>query len=124
MPAARSACLSPRRWATPVESITKRPITWRNIRSTHGTSLFCTTWIRAPGHRLWPSNCNYDGVNESIITGPLMRLILCLALTAHCVAAQPAAGKLDSLHDLSANLEALSHRVSCSVVQIFATGFA
>jgi len=52
-----------------------------------------------------------------------MRLILCLALTVHCVSAQ-AARKLDSLHDLSANLEALSHRVSRSVVQIFATGYA
>src|SRR5580704_11219436 len=53
-----------------------------------------------------------------------MRLILGLVLTIHCVSAQPAARKLDSLHDLSANLEALSHRVSRSVVQIFATGFA
>jgi serine protease Do len=53
-----------------------------------------------------------------------MRLILGLVLTIHCVSAQPAARKLDSLHDLSANLEALSHRVSRSVVQIFATGYA
>jgi len=53
-----------------------------------------------------------------------MRLILCLALTGYCAAAQQAAKKLDSLHDLSGNLEALSHRVSCSVVQIFATGYA
>ena len=61
-----------------------------------------------------------------------MRLILGLVLTVHCVSAQqaarqadqPAARKLDSLHDLSANLETLSHRVSRSVVQIFATGYA
>src|ERR1700683_2536745 len=53
-----------------------------------------------------------------------MRLILGLVLTVHCVSAQSAARKLDSLHDLSANLEALSHRVSRSVVQIFATGYA
>jgi serine protease Do len=45
-------------------------------------------------------------------------------VTVQCVSAQPAARKLDSLHDLSANLEALSHRVSRSVVQIFATGYA
>ena len=45
-----------------------------------------------------------------------MRLILGLVLTVHCVSAQqaarqadqPAARKLDALHDLSANLEALS----------------
>jgi serine protease Do len=53
-----------------------------------------------------------------------MRLILCLFLTVHCVSAQQAAKKLDSLHDLSANLETLSHRVSRSVVQIFSTGYA
>src|ERR1700678_3555793 len=53
-----------------------------------------------------------------------MRLILRLVLTVYCVSAQQAARKLDSLHDLSANLEALSHRVSRSVVQIFATGYA
>jgi serine protease Do len=53
-----------------------------------------------------------------------MRLILCLALTVHCVFAQSAAKKLDSLHDLSASLETLSHRVSRSVVQIFSTGYA
>jgi len=51
-------------------------------------------------------------------------ILLLLALTAHCVSAQPAAKKLDSLHDLSASLETLSHRVSRSVVQIFATGYA
>jgi serine protease Do len=56
--------------------------------------------------------------------GALMRLILGVVLTVHCVSAQTAARKLDSLHDLSANLEALSHRVSRSVVQIFATGYA
>lgn len=53
-----------------------------------------------------------------------MRLILCLILTAQCVCAQQAARKLDSLHDLSANLEVLSRRVSRSVVQIFSTGYA
>jgi serine protease Do len=53
-----------------------------------------------------------------------MRLILCLVLTVHCVSAQSAAKKLDSLHDLSASLETLSHRVSRSVVQIFSTGYA
>jgi serine protease Do len=53
-----------------------------------------------------------------------MRLIFCLLLTAQCVVAQQTARKLDSLHDLSADLEALSHRVSRSVVQIFANGYA
>src|ERR1700722_465739 len=53
-----------------------------------------------------------------------MRLILGLVLAVQCVSAQTAARKLDSLHDLSANLEALSHRVSRCVVQIFATGYA
>lgn len=53
-----------------------------------------------------------------------MRLILCVVLTVHCVSAQQAAKKLDSLHDLSASLETLSHRVSRSVVQIFSTGYA
>jgi serine protease Do len=53
-----------------------------------------------------------------------MRLIICLALTVRCVIAQQPANKLDSLHDLSASLETLSHRVSRSVVQIFATGYA
>src|SRR5580658_6641902 len=81
-----------------------------------GISQFCTIWIRARGLRLWPSNCT--------IHFAAMRLILCLALTANCISAQQAARKLDSLHDLSANLEALSHRVSRSVVQIFATGYA
>jgi serine protease Do len=56
--------------------------------------------------------------------GALMRLILGLVLTVQCVSAQAAARKLDSLHDLSANLETLSRRVSRSVVQIFATGYA
>jgi serine protease Do len=56
--------------------------------------------------------------------GALMRLILSLVLTVQCVSAQAAARKLDSLHDLSANLETLSRRVSRSVVQIFATGYA
>jgi serine protease Do len=53
-----------------------------------------------------------------------MRLILGLVLIVQGVSAQSAARKLDSLHDLSANLETLSRRVSRSVVQIFATGYA
>jgi serine protease Do len=53
-----------------------------------------------------------------------MRLILFLVLTVQCVSAQSAAKKLDTLHDLSASLETLSHRVSRSVVQIFSTGYA
>jgi len=56
--------------------------------------------------------------------GAPMRLILGLVLIVQGVSAQPAARKLDSLHDLSANLETLSRRVSRSVVQIFATGYA
>ena len=54
----------------------------------------------------------------------MKRLILCLLLTAHCVAAPQTARKLDSLHDLSTNMEVLARRVSRSVVQIFSTGFA
>jgi len=54
----------------------------------------------------------------------MRRLILCLILTAHCVAAQQTARKVDSLHDLSANMEVLARRVSRSVVQIFSTGYA
>jgi serine protease Do len=53
-----------------------------------------------------------------------MRLILCLVLWVHCAAAQQAARKLDSLHDLSVNLEELSRHVSRSVVQIFSTGYS
>jgi len=56
--------------------------------------------------------------------GAIMRLILGLVLIVQGVSAQSAARKLDSLHDLSANLETLSRRVSRSVVQIFATGYA
>jgi len=54
----------------------------------------------------------------------MTRLIICLLLTAQSVAAQPAVRKLDSLHDLSANMEVLARRVSRSVVQIFSTGYA
>src|ERR1035441_3884557 len=42
---------------------------------------------------------------------------------ATAAAQQPAATRADTLHDLSAQLEALSHRVSRAVVQIFATGY-
>jgi serine protease Do len=52
-----------------------------------------------------------------------MRKILCLVLTVYSVSAQQAARRLDSLQDLSANLETLSRRVSRSVVQIFSTGY-
>src|SRR5579864_3046862 len=53
-----------------------------------------------------------------------MRLLLCLALAAPSLSAQATANKLDALHDLSASLETLSHKVSRSVVQIFANGYS
>jgi serine protease Do len=54
-----------------------------------------------------------------------MKLPICLLLAlATGTAQQPAAAvRPDTLHDLSAQLEALSHRVSRAVVQIFATGY-
>src|ERR1022692_2686760 len=54
-----------------------------------------------------------------------MKLPICLILAiATATAQQPAAAtRPDALHDLSAQLEALSHRVSRAVVQIFATGY-
>src|ERR1035441_8407494 len=54
-----------------------------------------------------------------------MKLPICLILAiATAAAQQPAAAtRADALHDLSAQLEALSHRVSRAVVQIFATGY-
>jgi len=53
-----------------------------------------------------------------------MKLSTCLLLTVLTASAQqPAAKRADTLHDLSAQLEALSHRVSVAVVQIFSTGY-
>jgi len=53
-----------------------------------------------------------------------MKLPTCLLLAmAAASAQQPAATRADALHDLSAQLEALSRRVSRAVVQIFATGY-
>jgi len=54
-----------------------------------------------------------------------MKLPICLLLAISIATAQqPAATtRADTLHDLSAQLEALSHRVSRAVVQIFATGY-
>jgi serine protease Do len=61
---------------------------------------------------------------------PSMKLPTFLLLTALTASAQKAvpvksaAERIDSLHDLSAQLEALSHRVSLAVVQIFSSGYA
>jgi serine protease Do len=54
-----------------------------------------------------------------------MKLPVCLLLALSAATAQqpPAATRADALHELSAQLEALSHRVSRAVVQIFATGY-
>ena len=54
-----------------------------------------------------------------------MKLPICLLLAIFTATAQQpaAATRPDALHDLSAQLEALSHRVSRAVVQIFATGY-
>lgn len=53
-----------------------------------------------------------------------MKLPICLLLAfSAATAQQPAAARADTLHELSAQLEALSHRVSLAVVQIFATGY-
>ena len=53
-----------------------------------------------------------------------MKLSTCLLLTVLTASAQqPAAKRADTLHDLSAQLEALSNRVSRSVVQIFSIGY-
>ncbi len=53
-----------------------------------------------------------------------MKLPICLLLALSAATAQqPAAARADTLHELSAQLEALSHRVSLAVVQIFATGY-
>ena len=46
-----------------------------------------------------------------------MKLPVCLLLAiANATAQQPAATRADALHELSAQLEALSHRVSRAVV--------
>ncbi|MGD0868073.1 MAG: trypsin-like peptidase domain-containing protein [Bryobacteraceae bacterium] len=54
-----------------------------------------------------------------------MKLPICLLLAISTATAQQpaAAARADALHELSAQLEALSHRVSRAVVQIFATGY-
>jgi serine protease Do len=54
-----------------------------------------------------------------------MKLPICLLLAISAATAQQpaAATRADALHELSAQLEALSHRVSRAVVQIFATGY-
>jgi serine protease Do len=54
-----------------------------------------------------------------------MKLSICLFLALVTASAQqPAAAKrIDALHDLSVQLESLSHRVSRSVVQVFSTGY-
>jgi serine protease Do len=54
-----------------------------------------------------------------------MKLLTVLFLTVAIAAAQPAAvpHRADALHDLSDQLETLSHRVSRAVVQIFSTGY-
>lgn len=49
-------------------------------------------------------------------------LFLFIALTASAQPSAPAK-HADALHDLSAQLESLSHRVSLAVVQIFSTGY-
>jgi serine protease Do len=55
----------------------------------------------------------------------LSALLLLTVFTAsgQKVGAKPAIEKNDALHDFSAQLEALSHRVSLAVVQIFSTGY-
>ena len=58
-----------------------------------------------------------------------MRTFACLCLAALCAGAQqtppaPEPKKIDPLHEFSAQLEALSRRVSRSVVQIFSSGYA
>lgn len=52
----------------------------------------------------------------------LPTLFLFIALTASAQPSTPAK-RADALHDLSAQLESLSHRVSLAVVQIFSTGY-
>ena len=54
-----------------------------------------------------------------------MKLLNCLFLAVAAVWAQPPTTptRADALHDLSAQLEALSNRVSRSVVQIFSIGY-
>ncbi len=55
---------------------------------------------------------------------PIFLLLTALTASAQKTApAKPAAERIDSLHDLSGQLEALSHRVSLAVVQIFSSGY-
>jgi serine protease Do len=52
------------------------------------------------------------------------RLPICFLVSIATAFAQtPAAARPDALHELSAQMEALSHRVSRAVVQIFSTGY-
>ena len=55
-----------------------------------------------------------------------MKLTISFLFTLITASAQPTAPvkRIDTLHDLSAQLETLSHQVSRSVVQIFSTGYA
>jgi serine protease Do len=55
-----------------------------------------------------------------------MKLTFCFFLTLTTVSAQssaPAVKHIDTLHELSEQMETLSHRVSMAVVQIFSTGY-
>jgi serine protease Do len=53
-----------------------------------------------------------------------IKLPVCFLVSITTAFAQPpAAARADALHDLSAQMEALSHRVSRAVVQIFSTGY-
>jgi len=54
-----------------------------------------------------------------------MKLTVTFFLTLLTASAQPAPAvkRVDALHELSSQLETLSHRVSLSVVQIFSTGY-
>jgi len=60
-----------------------------------------------------------------MLSTKLSTLLLLTALTAGAqkTGAKQPIGKSDALHDLSAQLEGLSHRVSLAVVQIFSTGY-
>ena len=53
-----------------------------------------------------------------------MKLPICFfAVMSAALAQPPAAARADALHDLSAQMEALSHNVSRAVVQVFSTGY-
>src|SRR5580698_1091911 len=61
-----------------------------------------------------------------MLSTKLPAFLLLTALTASAQKTAPAkqaAERIDALHDLSSQLEALSHRVSLAVVQIFSTGY-